>query len=139
MEGLIQHEAQINQQLARYGVKFGIYKNGTFQERLFPFDPLPRIISAAEWGPLEAGLRQRVRALNLFLRDIYGEKRILRDGVVPEDFVYRSPGYLAQCEGILPPAGSTATSPALTLSRERTESGMCSRTICAFRPARAIP
>ncbi len=105
MEGLIQHEAQINQQLARYGVKFGIYKNGTFQERLFPFDPLPRIISAAEWGSLEAGLRQRVRALNLFLRDIYGEKRILRDGVVPEDFVYRSPGYLAQCEGILPPGG----------------------------------
>ncbi len=105
MKNLIQHETQINQQLARYGVKFGIYKNGVFKERLFPFDPLPRVIEADEWDSLEAGLKQRVRALNLFLKDIYGEKNIIKDGVVPEDFVYRSPGYLAQCEGILPPGG----------------------------------
>ena len=105
MKNLIQHETQINQQLARYGVKFGIYKNGVFKERLFPFDPLPRVIEADEWDSLEAGLKQRVRALNLFLKDIYGEKQIIQDGVVPEDFVYRSPGYLAQCEGILPPGG----------------------------------
>ena len=105
MEDLIRNEELINRQLSRYGVKFGIYKNGTFQERLFPFDPLPRIISAEEWDELEAGLRQRVNALNLFLKDIYGEKKIIKDGVVPEDFVYRSPGYLAQCEGILPPGG----------------------------------
>ncbi len=105
MNDLVRHEEQINQQLSRYGVKFGIYKNGTFQERLFPFDPLPRIISADEWTELEAGLKQRVDALNLFLKDIYGEKKILKDGIVPEDFVYRSPGYLAQCEGILPPGG----------------------------------
>jgi uncharacterized circularly permuted ATP-grasp superfamily protein len=105
MEDLIRNEELINRQLSRYGVKFGIYKNGTFQERLFPFDPLPRIISAEEWDELEAGLRQRVNALNLFLKDIYGDKKIIKDGVVPEDFVYRSPGYLAQCEGILPPGG----------------------------------
>lgn len=105
MDDLIRHERQINQQLARYGVKFGIYKNGEFQERLFPFDPIPRIITAGEWAQLEKGLAQRVRALNCFLQDIYGKKRILADGIVPEDFVYRSPGYLAQCEGIAPPGG----------------------------------
>ena len=101
MDDLIRHE----QQLARYGVKFGIYKNGTFHERLFPFDPIPRVITAQEWAGLERGLAQRVRALNLFLADIYGPKKILADGIVPEDFVYRSPGYLPPCEGITPPGG----------------------------------
>lgn len=105
MDDLIRHEQQINQQLARYGVKFGIYKNGEFHERLFPFDPIPRTIDAEEWDRLQKGLIQRVQALNCFLRDIYSEKRILADGIVPEDFVYRSPGYLPQCEGIVPPKG----------------------------------
>ena len=72
------------------------------------------MITAAEWSQLEAGLKQRVNALNLFLKDIYGEQRILADGVVPEDFVYRSPGYLPQCEGILTRAEFTAISPAST-------------------------
>ena len=105
MNDLIRHAGQINQQLARYGVKFGIYKNGEFQERLFPFDAIPRVITHQEWVSLERGLVQRVKALNLFLKDIYGEKRILADGVVPEEFVYRSPGYLPQCEGITPVKG----------------------------------
>ena len=105
MDDLIRHEKQINHQLARYGVKFGIYKDGTFHERLFPFDTIPRIITAQEWEQLEKGLAQRVTALNLFLKDIYGKKQILADGIVPEDFVYRSPGYLPQCEGITPPGG----------------------------------
>ncbi len=100
---LIRHVRQINQQLARYGVKFGIYKNGVFQERLFPFDAFPRVIAAQEWESLRRGLVQRVNALNRFLADIYGKKQIIADGVVPEDFVYRSPGYLPQCEGITPP------------------------------------
>ena len=105
MNDLVRHEKQINQQLARYGVKFGIYQNGEFHERLFPFDTIPRVITAEEWEGLEKGLCQRVRALNAFLKDIYGEKHILKDKVVPEDFVYRSPGYLPQCEGITPPKG----------------------------------
>ena len=105
MNDLIRHAQQINQQLARYGVKFGIYKNGEFHERLFPFDAIPRVITAREWDSLEKGLIQRVNALNLFLKDVYGEKRIIADGVVPEDFVYRSPGYLPQCEGIVPVKG----------------------------------
>ena len=74
MEDLIRNAQQINQQLARYGVKFGIYKNGTFEERLFPFDAIPRIIEADEWEHLEKGLIQRVNALNRFLLDIYDKK-----------------------------------------------------------------
>lgn len=105
MNGLLRHKDQINRQLARYGVKFGIYKNGAFEERLFPFDAIARIITAEEWHILEKGLIQRVNALNLFLKDIYGEKKIIKDRVVPEDFIYRSPGYLPQCEGILPAEG----------------------------------
>lgn len=105
MIGLIEHANDINKQLARYGVKFGIYKNNEFQERLFPFDPIPRVISAKEWTDLEKGLIQRVNALNAFLLDIYGEKKIINDGIVPEDFVYLSSGYLPECEGITPPLG----------------------------------
>ncbi len=105
MNGLIENTDNINKQLSRYGVKFGIYKNNEFHERLFPFDPIARTITAQEWADLERGLEQRVKALNAFLRDIYGKKNIINDGVVPEDFVYLSSGYLPQCEGIIPPHG----------------------------------
>ena len=105
MDQLVQHQQTINDQLARYGVKFGLYKNGTFQERLFPFDPLPRVITAQEFAILDKGLVQRVNALNLFLKDVYGDKKIIRDGIVPEDFVFAGSGYLPQCEGFVPPKG----------------------------------
>lgn len=105
MIGLIENANDINKQLARYGVKFGIYKNNEFHERLFPFDPIARVITADEWSVLEKGLIQRVNALNAFLLDIYGEKKIISDGIVPEDFVYLSSGYLPECEGITPPQG----------------------------------
>lgn len=100
---LSKHAAEINELLARYGVKFGIYKNGTFKEQLFPFDPIPRVIDAKEFAWLEKGLKQRVKALNCFISDIYSGKRIVRDGVVPEKFAFSSSGYLPQCEGLKPP------------------------------------
>lgn len=103
MYELVDHTENINRLLARYGVKFGIYKNHEFHEQLFPFDPLPRIIPADEFEFLNRGLSQRVTALNLFLADIYSDKKIIKDGVIPEDFVYSSKGYLPQCEGIVPP------------------------------------
>lgn len=105
LENLLEHTPDINSQLARYGVKFGIYKNGTFKEQLFPYDPIPRIIEKEEFDYLERGLKQRVKALNLFLKDVYNEKKIIEDGVVPADFVYAASGYLAPCEGIVPPKG----------------------------------
>lgn len=105
MKELNKHVNTVNALLARYGVKFGIYKNNTFKEQLFPFDSIPRIITHEEFDYLEKGLSQRVTALNKFLLDVYGEKRILRDGVIPEEFVYSSSGYLAACEGIIPSKG----------------------------------
>ena len=105
MDGLIQHSETINKLLARYGVKFGIYKNGEFKEQLFPFDPIPRVIGHVEFTDLEKGLKQRVDALNCFLRDIYGRKQILKDGVIPEEFVFSAKGYLPPCDGVMPPKG----------------------------------
>ena len=103
MSELIQHSDTINELLARYGVKFGLYKNGVFKEQLFPFDAIPRVIDAADFDYLERGLKQRVKALNCFISDIYGERKIIRDGVVPKEFVFDSPGYLPQCNGNKPP------------------------------------
>ncbi len=100
---LFERTEVVNALLARYGVKFGIYKNNTFHEQLFPFDAIPRVIDAHEFAYLERGLKQRVDALNLFLLDIYNKKHILRDKVIPEEFIYASSGYLAQCEGVTPP------------------------------------
>ncbi len=101
----VANSKEINELLARYGVKFGIYKNGNFHEQLFPFDAIPRVISAADFAMLEKGLIQRVDALNMFLRDVYSDKKIISDGVVPDDFVYSSTGFLQQCDGVLPPKG----------------------------------
>lgn len=100
---LVNHVEGINKLLARYGVKFGIYKNQTFHEQLFPFDAIPRIITKNDFALLEKGLIQRVDALNLFLKDVYGEKKIIKDGVIPEEFVFSSSGYLPECEGACPP------------------------------------
>ncbi len=100
---LVDHKESINRLLARYGVKFGIYKNNVFHEQLFPFDPIPRVIMQKEFEYLNRGLSQRVRALNCFLADVYSERKIVKDGVIPADFIYSSKGYLPQCEGITPP------------------------------------
>ncbi|MGN1098566.1 MAG: circularly permuted type 2 ATP-grasp protein [Clostridia bacterium] len=103
MKALVENADRINDLLRRYGVKFGIYKNNEFHEQLFPYDAIPRVISAREFAVLEKGLIQRVDALNKFLNDIYGEKRIIRDNIIPEEFVFSSKAYLPQCEGIVPP------------------------------------
>ena len=104
-QNLGQHSSKINQLLARYGVKFGIYKNGTFKEQLFPYDPIPRVIEKDEFAVLEKGLKQRVTALNLFIKDIYSDRKILKDKIIPEEFVYAGSGLLAQCDGFTPPKG----------------------------------
>ena len=101
---------EINQLMVRYGVKFGIYKNGEFIEQLFPYDPIPRIISCNEFAFLNKGLVQRVNALNCFLADIYSKARIVADKVIPEEFIYSSKGYLPQCchnapDSVSPPKG----------------------------------
>jgi uncharacterized circularly permuted ATP-grasp superfamily protein len=96
---------EINKLMMRYGVKFGLYKNGEFIEQLFPYDAIPRIISCKEFDFLNRGLIQRVNALNCFLQDIYSSGKIIADNVIPEEFVYISKGYMQECEGLVPPCG----------------------------------
>src|SRR5262249_46220200 len=71
----------------RIGITFAVYGDAEAQERLIPFDVIPRILSAKEWTLMEKGLKQRVLALNLFLRDIYHGRDILRANLIPEDLI----------------------------------------------------
>lgn len=73
---LVNRREAINRELSRNGVRFGIYKNGEYHDRLFPYDPVPRIIESDEYDELEKGLKQRVNALNAYLKDIYSDKAI---------------------------------------------------------------
>ena len=77
----------------RQGVTFNVYGDSQGTERIFPFDPVPRIIPAREWATIEAGLIQRITALNLFLHDIYHEQRILKENVIPPFYVLSGTGF----------------------------------------------
>ncbi|HEY4252627.1 MAG TPA: circularly permuted type 2 ATP-grasp protein [Roseomonas sp.] len=89
----------------RLGITFAVYGEGGDPERLIPFDLIPRIIGRGEWDRLSRGLEQRVRALNLFLQDVYGKREILRAGRIPEQLVLGNPVYRKVMEGFMPPAG----------------------------------
>jgi len=82
------------------GITFTVYGSGDGTERIFPYDLLPRIISSADWEILERGLKQRITALNLFLKDIYHEGKILRDGIVPRELVYSCKHYRREMRGL---------------------------------------
>ena len=83
----------------RIGITFAVYGEADAQERLIPFDVIPRIISGAEWRLIEKGLTQRVNALNAFIRDIYGAREILRAGVVPDDLIFHNPAFRPEMSG----------------------------------------
>ncbi len=98
-------ELQRRQQVAdraflHQGITFTVYGDSRGTERIFPYDLLPRIITGAEWQQLERGLTQRITALNLFLRDIYHDGRILRAGVVPRELVFSCPHYRREMRGL---------------------------------------
>jgi len=84
----------------RLGITFAVYGEAAGPERLIPFDPIPRIIQAQVWRTLERGLRQRIRALNAFLTDIYHQQEILRAGLVPEEMIFRNPQYRIEMQGL---------------------------------------
>jgi uncharacterized circularly permuted ATP-grasp superfamily protein len=89
----------------RIGITFAVYGEGGDPERLIPFDIIPRIIARAEWERLALGLRQRVRALNAFLADVYGGQEIIRAGRIPAPLVLGNEGYRPEMVGMLPPGG----------------------------------
>ena len=88
-----------------HGITFAVYPDAQGIEKVFPFDVIPRVLTARTWRRLEAGLKQRVQALNLFLEDVYGRKLILRQGVVPAEAVLSSPLYLREVDGMPAPRG----------------------------------
>jgi uncharacterized circularly permuted ATP-grasp superfamily protein len=85
------------------GITFAVYGREEGTEKIFPYDLVPRIITAAEWETVEMGLTQRITALNLFLKDIYNEGRILADGIVPREMVYTCKHYRRQMSGLQVP------------------------------------
>jgi uncharacterized circularly permuted ATP-grasp superfamily protein len=101
----------------RMGVTFNVYGDEAGAERIFPFDPIPRVIDAETWAALEAGLVQRIRALNAFLGDVYGAGEILKDGVVPRDLIVGSPQFRHAAVGLRPPGGVFITVAGIDLVR----------------------
>ncbi len=85
------------------GITFTVYSSGEGIEKIFPFDIIPRIITASEWELVERGITQRLRALNLFLKDVYHQQFILKDGIVPVDLVYSCPHFLREMQGVFVP------------------------------------
>lgn len=89
--------------LHQLGITFSVYGDKKGTEKIFPFDIIPRVIPANEWKNIELGLKQRIEALNLFVHDIYHEKKILKDKLIPADLILSSKCYLKECEGLNPP------------------------------------
>ncbi len=84
----------------RVGITFAVYGEESGTERLIPFDIVPRVIKASEWKTLEAGLRQRVQALNMFLKDIYNEQKILGTGLIPPEQIFNNEQYRPEMQGV---------------------------------------
>jgi uncharacterized circularly permuted ATP-grasp superfamily protein len=83
----------------RIGITFAVYGEAEAQERLIPFDVLPRILAANEWDIVRRGLEQRVKAINLYVKDVYTKREILRAGVIPEDLVFQNPVFRPEMNG----------------------------------------
>jgi uncharacterized circularly permuted ATP-grasp superfamily protein len=102
---LLQSQRAAERMLLQMGVTFNVYGDSAGTERIFPFDLVPRIVCGDEWEWIERGLQQRIRALNTFIDDIYHEKKILKDRVIPEEVIRSATFYRPQCQGINPPGG----------------------------------
>ena len=110
IESLTMPELQRRQRAAqsalfKMGVTFNVYSDDQGTEKIFPFDIVPRIVSASEWATLDKGLKQRIEALNQFLADIYGDQKIVKDGIIPAELIESASGFHKVCMGLKPPKG----------------------------------
>lgn len=108
IEELPEGELLLRQQMAersllRMGITFAVYGDTDGVEKIFPFDLLPRIVAAEEWARIESGLKQRIRALNLFIDDIYHDQQIVKDEVLPRAILDSATSFRKQCVGLKPP------------------------------------
>jgi uncharacterized circularly permuted ATP-grasp superfamily protein len=102
-EELVHRHRAADLMMRNQGITFTVYGRDQGVERIIPFDPVPRLISGPEWDQIERGLTQRVRALNLFIHDVYHERHILRDRVVPLELILGASGYRRECVGLRVP------------------------------------
>jgi hypothetical protein len=98
LDALRARAAAAEHDLINLGITFTVYSDANAIDRILPFDCIPRILTAAEWRVLEAGVKQRVAALNFFLHDIYHDRRIVKEGVIPADLVFGNPNYRPEME-----------------------------------------
>ena len=86
---LFQKEKQAAELFMNQGITFTVYSDDAGIERIFPFDIIPRVLKLSEWQHIEKGIKQRLRALNLFLKDIYSEQQILKDKIIPAELILK--------------------------------------------------
>ncbi len=103
---LMERAREAENEFFNLGITFTVYSDKDAIDRILPFDVIPRIITPSEWNQIESGVVQRVRALNLFLWDVYHDQKILKDGVVPRDLVLGNPNYRPEMAGLDPPCGT---------------------------------
>jgi uncharacterized circularly permuted ATP-grasp superfamily protein len=102
---LLRRQQSAERALLHMGITFNVYGDSAGTERIFPFDLVPRIVAAAEWNVIEVGLKQRIRALNLFIDDIYHDQKIIKDGVIPAEIIETASSFRKQCIDMNPPGG----------------------------------
>ena len=102
---LLNRQRAAERALLHMGITFNVYGERAGTEKIFPFDLIPRIVSASEWHRIDRGLKQRITALNLFINDLYGPQKILADGIVPKEIIFSSKAYRKECLGFKPPRG----------------------------------
>jgi uncharacterized circularly permuted ATP-grasp superfamily protein len=102
---LLRRQQSAERALLHMGITFNVYGDSAGTERIFPFDLVPRIVAASEWDHIERGLKQRIRALNLFLDDIYHQQKIVKDGAIPAEIIRSAKSFRAPCVGMSPPRG----------------------------------
>ncbi len=105
MGELFNRQQAADRALVQAGITFNVYGESEGVEKTLPFDLVPRIVPSAEWDRIERGLKQRIRALNMFIDDLYHDQRIIKDGAVPDHIVSTSKGLRAPCIGLNPPRG----------------------------------
>ena len=103
VDTLRERHAEAEAIFRKIGITFAVYGEGGDPERLIPFDLIPRVFSAAEWGIIDSGVKQRARALNLFIHDVYNDQEIFKSGVVPTAIITGNDAYLSNMEGFSPP------------------------------------
>jgi uncharacterized circularly permuted ATP-grasp superfamily protein len=100
-----ERQEAIERALHRMGITFAVYGDTSGTEKIFPFDIVPRIVEAAEWARIEAGLKQRIKALNMFIDDVYHDQNSINEGIVPRHLLSKATSYREACHGLYPPRG----------------------------------